>query len=464
MRLRLILSFALIVLVSVTGVVLITRRGAVSEVRAFMYRGGMAGEDGLVNALAEFYRAHGTWEGADALLVSPGGMHGRGQGNRNSSGGGMMMGQRLRLADADGDLVVDTGAENATGRLSGLEKRSAIPLQVDGRTVGYLLAEGGMGYSRNDEMELLNRLNNAALTAGLIAGGLSLLIALLLAYRLLRPVRELTGAARKLGEGDLSQRVIVSGSDELAVLAGTFNHMADSLQQAEESRRALTADIAHELRNPLAVQRANLEALQDGVYPLTSESLEPILEQNLSLTRLVDDLRTLALADAGQLKLERATTDLVSLAEKIAERFKPQAASHQVDLQLEHTSPDLPVCVDPMRVEQILNNLLSNALRYTPQGGRIVVGMRSLGKSAQLSVHDGGPGIPVEALPHLFERFYRGDRARSRSEGGSGLGLTIARQLAEAHGGTLAAANHPQGGAEFVLELPVHRQGQKCDP
>ncbi|MBN1148730.1 MAG: HAMP domain-containing protein [Anaerolineales bacterium] len=464
MRLRLILSFALVVLVSVTGVVLITRQGAVSEVRAFMYRGGMTGEDGLVSALEEYYQAHGSWEGAEALLASPGGMHGRGQGNSSAQGGGMMMGQRLRLADADGNLAADTSAASATGRLSSAEKRAAIPLEVDGRTVGYLLAEGGMGYSRSDEIELLNRLNNAALTAGLIAGGLSLLLALLLAYRLLRPVRQLTGAARKLGEGDLSQRVEVSGGDELSVLAGAFNRMADSLQQAEEGRRALTADIAHELRNPLAVQRANLEALQDGIYPLAAESLAPILEQNLLLTRLVDDLRTLALAEAGQLKLERTSTDLVSLAGKIVERFKHQAASHEVDLRLEHPAPDLTVCVDPMRVEQILSNLLSNALRYTPQGGQIVVGLQSTPRGAQLSVHDSGPGIPVEALPRLFERFYRGDRSRSRSEGGTGLGLAIARQLAEAHSGTLTAANHPQGGALFVLELPVQQPDQKCVP
>jgi two-component system OmpR family sensor kinase/two-component system sensor histidine kinase BaeS len=250
----------------------------------------------------------------------------------------------------------------------------------------------------------------------------------------------------------------VHGSDELATLGRAFNNMADSLQKAEQSRRALTADIAHELRNPLAVQRANLEALQDGIYPLTSENLAPVLEQNHLLTRLVEDLHTLALADSGQLRLERRDIDFPSLAGKVVERFVPQAASREIRLSYDKV-PIPPLSIDPTRVEQILNNLLSNALRYTPGGGDIAVSVSGvtpqLPGAVQLRVHDSGPGIPAEALPHVFERFYRADRSRSRGEGGSGLGLAIARQLAEAHGGTLEAANHPEGGAVFTLTLPM---------
>jgi two-component system sensor histidine kinase BaeS len=465
MRLRLILSFALIVLVSVTSVVLIARQGAVSGVRAFMFRGGMTGASDLVSALEDYYQVNGSWQGVQALLELSRGMHARGQGNQNAPGGGGMdgmMNQRLRLADTQGNLVADTGDAGVSGSLSRQERNSAIELTVDGQTVGYLLAERGIGYSSADERFLLNRLNMAALTAGLIAGGLSLLLALLLTYRLLRPVRELTGAAKRLGAGDLSQRVKINGNDELAVLGGAFNHMADSLQKVGESRKEMTADIAHELRNPLAVQRANLEALQDGIYPLSTESLTPILEQNLLLTRLVEDLRTLALADAGQLELVFATTDLVNLASKVVERFRPQAANRGVEIGLEHDTPELLVCIDPLRVEQIINNLMSNALRYTPEGGPVTISIQNKGAVAQISVHDSGPGIPVESLALVFERFYRSDRSRSRAEGGTGLGLAIARQLAEAHGGTLTAANHPEGGAIFTLELPVQLPGENC--
>jgi two-component system OmpR family sensor kinase/two-component system sensor histidine kinase BaeS len=449
MRLRLFLSFALIVVVSVAAVVILARQSAASEVRRFMFRGGMTGTGGLVSLLEDYYQTNGSWQGVEGLLSTSG--HSRGM-------GGMMMSQRIRLADAQGRLVADTDASLPFGQLSDAEMRSAIALKVDGRAVGYLLAEGGMGYSRADEIFLLNRLTQAALTAGLIAVSLSLLLALFLAYRLLRPVRELTRAARRLGEGDLSQRVHVHGNDELAVLGRTFNSMADSLQQAGEARRAMTADIAHELRNPLAVQRASLEALQDGVYPLTPENLDPVLEQNLLLTRLVDDLRTLALADSGQLKLERVPTDLPDLLRRVVERFLPQAATRGVDLRLDPSADagHFPlVSVDPQRVEQIINNLLSNALRYTPDGGAIQIGIELQSRAMLVNIHDSGPGIPAEALPHVFERFYRVDRSRSRSEGGSGLGLAIARHLAEAHGGALIASNHPRGGALFTLSLPL---------
>lgn len=456
MRMRLVLSFVLIVLVSVTGVVWLARQNSAGAVRAFMFRGGMGNLEGLVTDLEDYYRVHGSWLGVESLLQMPG-RHGQGMGY----GKGGMMSQRLRVADASGVVFADTDSNtgSGTGHLSASERDGALALQVNGRTVGYLLAEGGMTFTSTDETQLLNRLSQAALTAGLVAAGLSLLLALFLAYRLMRPVREMTQAAYRLGQGDLSQRVRTTGNDELAVLGQAFNHMADSLQQAEDSRRAMTADIAHELRNPLAVQRASLEALQDGVYPLTPENLEPILEQNLLLTRLVDDLRTLALADAGQLPLERTSTDLFLLAERVVERFRPQAAAHGVDLLMDTEgapSSGYELKVDPQRIEQVLGNLLSNALRYTPDGGRIVVRLESSAKPAglRLSVHDSGAGIPPEALPHIFERFYRADRARSRTDGGSGLGLTIARQLIEAHGGRLSAANHPQGGAIFTIFLP----------
>jgi signal transduction histidine kinase len=451
MRLRLILSFTLIVFVSVASVVLIARQGAAREVRAYMFRGGMTGVEGLVAALEDHYRSTRSWQGAEELL-SPGG-HGQGMGHGMGPG---MMNQRLRLAGPAGELLVDTAGVEAGGQLSQAELANAIPLQVDGRTVGYLLPEGGVAFGQNQEGRLLARINRAALIAGLIAGGFSLLLALVLGYRLLRPVQALTQAATRLAQGDLSQRVGVQGRDELAILGASFNQMASSLEKAKESRRAMTADIAHELRTPLSVQRAHLEALQDGIYALTPENISPVLEQNLILARLVDDLGTLAQADAGQLSLDRVPTDLAALIQRVAERFRPQAEARQVQIQLSSAASCPPLNLDPGRVEQILGNLLSNALRYTPGGGRVELALSCSAGLARLTVHDSGPGIPPEALPQIFERFYRADRARSRAEGGSGLGLAIARRLAEAHGGSLTAENHPEGGAVFTLELPVN--------
>jgi signal transduction histidine kinase len=458
MRLRLFLSFALIVLISVTSFALLARQRTADEVRGFMFRGGMAGVEQLVSALEEYYHLQGSWQGVDSVLRAsmPGAGRGPGPGGSGMAQGmGAMMNQRLILADAQGNVVADSAASPPGDRLSEAELRNAIPLAENRNVVGYLLTEGGMVFSQQDQQQLIARLNRTALTAGLISGAVSLVLALLLAYRLLRPVRELTGAAERLAEGDLSQRVAVQGGDELATLAETFNRMAASLQKAGQSRRAMTADIAHELRNPLAVQRANLEALQDGIYPPTPENLEPILAQNRLLTRLVEDLQTLALADAGELALERTPADFLALVKRVVDRFQTQARANGIDLEvsLPQNCPDIDL--DPGRVEQILGNLLSNAMRYTPSGGSIEVRAHCSPEQVRLTVRDSGPGIPEEAFPHIFERFYRADKGRSRTEGGSGLGLAIARQLARAHGGEITGENHPQGGAVFTLALPL---------
>ncbi len=374
-------------------------------------------------------------------------------------GASSMMDQRLRLADAHGTVLVDTSSTDVGSQLSQADLSNAVQLHDGTKLVGYLLAEGGFTLPQSDQTDLYNRLNRAALTAALIGGAVALLLALLLSFGLLRPIHALTQASRALAGGDLSKRVPVHGSDELAQLGQSFNQMVESLQNAEGSRRALTADIAHELRTPLAVQRAHLEALQDGVYPLTAENLDPVLAQNQLLTRLVDDLRTLALAESGQLSLIRTPVDFPALTQRVVERFQPQAEARQVQLQM--VAEGLPsgksalLELDSARMEQILGNLLANALRYTPEGGQVQVHLEWSPKIVHLSVCDSGPGIPPEALPHIFERFYRADKSRTRSEGGTGLGLAIARQLAEAHGGTLTAENLPEGGAKFILTLRV---------
>jgi two-component system sensor histidine kinase BaeS len=453
MRLRLFLSYTLIVVVSVASFAILARQGAASDVRTFMPRGGFVGLENLVGALEDYYGAHQTWQGAEQVLESAAPGRGRGSSGMGPGPGGMM-GPHFVLADAQGKVLIDTSETPINGRLSQNELDYALPLATDQEIVGYLLPEGGLALSQTDQSRLISSLNNTALTAGLIAGAASLFLALFLAYRLLRPVRALTSAAERLAAGDLSQRVEVRGDDELAALGRTFNRMAASLQQSEQSRRAMTADIAHELRNPLAVQRANLEALQDGIYPLAAENLAPILEQNHLLSRLVEDLRTLALADSGQLELVRTPTDLPALIQRMVGRFEPQASANQIDLQVMAPQACSPIDVDPGRVEQILGNLLSNAIRHTPAGGGIELRLICTPAEIRLSVWDSGPGIPEQALPNVFERFYRADKARSRAEGGTGLGLAIARQLARAHGGTLEAANHPHGGAVLTLSIP----------
>ncbi len=444
MRWRLILSFALVVLVSIASVVIYLRLATPGQVRAAF----------LSASLESYYQQNGSWQGVEQLF-SPGRGQGRGAGGM---GAGMGQGQGLRLADAAGQVVYDLSNSSSSPSLSAAEIGQSTRLtDGQGNLIGYLWSESGASLSPGSETPLVNRINQAALNAGLIACGIALVLALLLSYQLLRPVSQLEKAASRLAEGDLAQRVPVSGPQELVELGQAFNHMAGSLQKAQESRRAMTADIAHELRTPLAVQRAQLEALQDGIYPLAPENLQPLLEQNKVLVRLVEDLRTLALADAGELRLAFVPTDLPDLAGRVLERFRSQADARQVELR--YACSDEGGCarlsLDPGRIEQVLTNLLSNAIQHTPAGGQVEVSLRCLPTLAELSVRDSGPGIPAEVLPHLFERFYRAERSRSRSDGGTGLGLAIALQLVQAHGGSLEAGNAPQGGAVFTLRLPV---------
>ncbi len=454
MRWRLFLSFVLVALISILSLLILVRQGAIQEVRTYMFRGGMAGLEGIVNSLEEYYQNNHSWSGVEQELLTAG--QGRRRGNPDSQGGMMgMMNQRLLLTDSQGNLLFDTTDPDAVGKIDSLQLQSAIQLQANGEVVGYLVHEGGMIFTSGDESELVGRLTRAAYIAAGVATGFALLLALLLSARLLKPVRALTLAAQDLAKGDLTQRVDINGGDELALLGRTFNEMASSLDHAEKNRQAMTADIAHELRTPLAVQRAQLEALQDGIHPPTEENLAVLLEQNVLLSRLVTDLRTLAMADAGQLQLEKVPFDLSQLAARVTDRFKPQAAEMKVDLQFSSQGQCQEVVLDPGRVEQIIGNLISNALRHSPENGIVRIHLICSKHQAVLSVQDNGPGIPEGAQEKIFERFYRADQSRSRAEGGTGLGLAIARQLAEAQGGQLTASNHPAGGAEFRLLFPI---------
>lgn len=442
MRLRLFLAFALVALAAIGSVLLITQQSISSEVHTFMMRGSMMGFSTLVEDLEAYYQANGTWQGVEALL----------QNARPGQGRGMMgRGPWLRVANAQGSVVADN-QNTPQGKLTAAERKSAIALRnARGQVTGYLMVAGSS--ELDSERQLLAGLTRAGWIAAGISGALALVLALLLSYSLLRPVGELTRAAAKMAGGDLSQRVMVRGKDEIGSLGQAFNHMAASLEQANQARRAMTADIAHELRTPIAIQRAHLEALEDGVYPLSVENLRPVLEQTESLTRLVEDLRTLALADAGELLLERSIVDLPVLVQRVVERFQPEAERRKIRLEVDASQSLTGLALDGGRVEQILNNLLSNALRFTPEMGVISVCVKQDGEWAEVRVADSGSGIPPEAMPRLFERFYRVDKSRSREAGGTGLGLAIARQLALAHGGDLTAANRPEGGAEFVLRL-----------
>lgn len=303
--------------------------------------------------------------------------------------------------------------------------------------------------------QFLGSVNRSFILAALTAVALAGALALALSRRIVRPVEALTAAAREMEKGDLSQRVKVSGGDEIGKLAHAFNSMADGLAQTEQLRRTMVSDIAHELRTPLTNIRGYLEAVQDGVITADAATIGSLHEEAMLLTQLVDDLQELSLAEAGQLRLDIQPADINSILETAVTSSLPQANGKQIEMTLAAAANAPPILADPGRVGQVLRNLLSNALTHTPEKGRVQVTAVPLSDAVQITVQDSGPGIPPEHLPYIFDRFYRADPSRNRATGGSGLGLAIAKTLIEGQNGRIWAESPPDAGAVFHFTLPT---------
>jgi two-component system OmpR family sensor kinase len=460
--LKLLAAFVIVVLVVGILVTWLTDRATRQEFRLYTTTIGQRQAERLAPLLTAYYLVAGSWEGVEGLLTAPqmGMMGWRPEGMMGRPGDTdmwHMLGNQVLIVDAKGEIVADSRDELIGAKVDAESLSAGAPIVAGGEQVGTVLVTVG-ALAEVDNNLFLRQVSRATVLATLVAGVIALALGAAITWGVTRPMRELTDATRAITAGDLSRRVRVEADDEIGDLARAFNQMAAELERAEALRRQMTADIAHELRTPLSVIQGNVEALQDGVFPLTLEALEPIQAKTELLGRLVEDLRNLALAEAGQLPLDRQPTDLARLAEGAVAAFQPAAEAKGIALELALAS-DLPLAdADPQRVEQVLVNLLSNALRHTPAGGRVEIEMAPV-PAGRLTVRitDTGPGIPLEALPNVFERFYRVDRGRGRGEGGdgTGLGLAVARSIVEAHGGVIKAENAPGRGASFWFTLPA---------
>jgi len=375
-------------------------------------------------------------------------------------GAALVSGTHIVLVAVNGTVIADSQkklvGQNYTDASSG-------PIELSWSFGGLPVTIGKVYITPDPRAELyiapFRRLS-ASVRRSLILGSviavvLASLLTFILSRRISLPISVLAEAARRLGGGDLSQRVQIWAKGEIGMLAQAFNSMAADLERAEKLRRNLIADVAHELRTPLSNIRGYLEAIHDRVIKPDATTIRSLNEEAALLSRLVDELQDLSLAEAGELKLVYQAEDVARLLEQAVNFWQPKTMAKGISLSLD-LSDNLPlVNIDPQRVSQVLHNLLKNAVTYTPEGGSITVAAVTKGDWVEVSVSDNGEGIPAEDLPNIFERFYRVDKSRARATGGSGLGLTIAKRLVEAHGGKITVQSELGKGSRFLFTLPV---------
>ena len=455
LRLRLILMFMLVVMVAVGTVALVASQATSHDLQIYSQA---KNDQQIISTLLAAYNHHQsqpvlqalteqlarTWH-RHILLLDP---HNRVIADSD----------RKQIGQVIAPLISTSALQSSPGRPSiGMSTFSPDPstLYVPTNQPPGQGSPATTFTARSPEADFLTSVNNSLWLAVLIAGLSALLLALMFANTLLKPIHTLKVVAGRMEKGDLSQRVSIKAKGEIGALAHAFNTMADSLSRSEQVRRNMVSDVAHELRTPLMNIRGYLELLQDQVLEPTQETLGSLYEETSLLSRLVADLQDLSLAEAGQLRLARRPVSLEEVTGQAAQIIQPHLARKNLTLHV-HIPPDLP-CVeaDQERVAQILRNLLSNAIIHTPSKGEISITASTVESLIKISVQDTGVGIAPEHLPYLFERFYRADSSRARATGGTGLGLAIVKQMVQAHGGQIVVDSQPGKGACFTFTLPA---------
>ena len=408
-------------------------------------------QNSFIVAVTTYYQNNKTWNGVDTYLRSQQLLPPLGEVDPPP--------QPYVLVDSNRVVIIPSAPYVVDEKIKQGTLDKGISIEVNGKVVGTVISTGQPLVRKPIDQKYIDQINQALWIAGFGGILIALVLGLLIARSLTRPIRELTHATQEMALGKLSQQIPVRSKDELGELAQSFNQMSTDLSRANQARRQMTADIAHDLRNPLAVISGYLELLQDGKLKPTPERFAVMQAEVAQLQRLVEDLRLLSLADAGELKLYLEPTSPAELLEHVAAAYRHQAEAQNIQLLLD-IEPNLPeIQLDTARMEQVLGNLVSNALRYTggkPEGGKIRLSAKQsfdvaqdkAGGSLTVSVIDNGSGIPAEILPHIFERSYRGDSSRSGNE--SGLGLAIAKSIVELHGGRIRVESDAAGTRFYI--------------
>ncbi len=413
-------------------------------------------QQALVTLLTRYYRLNGSWAGVDEVF-SPGNdspapsrsPETRWEARRNL----------FVIANAEGNIVFGGRSDLLGRKLNPRELNKGVKLDVDGDTIGWLIFTPAIDrwVAGTAEGNFMVSITQAVYFSAIAAAGVALILGGVLAYTFTRSLRELTAATKELEKGRLGYQVEVRSQDELGELAKSFNQMSAELERSNQLRRKMTADIAHDLRTPLSVLTGYTEALSDAKLQPTPEIFETMHNEALHLSHLVDDLKTISLADAGELPLayQRIAVDI--LLNRTASAHRVQAEHENIAIAVD-IPPQLPeIEVDVERMVQVLGNLMSNALRYTPPGGQITLSARQSDNQVQISITDTGVGIAAEDLPYVFERSFRGDKARTHPAGETGLGLSIAKSLVQVQGGTISVESEPGKGTTFTIRFPAEK-------
>ena len=449
-RFKLTLAFLIVGLLGVAVGAVFASRTASGAFQQFTFT---RNQEDIVARLVTYYTESGSWEGL-AGSFPPFERHAPGAPQIPLREPGILL-----VADADGRVLLPAPGRQVGELLPPEILDGATLIESGGTTVGWLVVpQDAFAPTRGEEL-FIGRLNTALIIGSLSAFALSVILGAILARSLTRPLQDLTEATRAVADGDLQRQVQVRSRDEVGTLAASFNRMSAALDRSQRLRRQMTADIAHELRTPLSIIVGHLDAVDDGVLSADARTIGIMRDEATRLSGLIDDLRTLSLADAGELSLARLPVEPGPLLQRSATAHMPAAQAAGVELAVD-LEPDLPVLeLDPERMAQVLGNLLDNALLHTPKGGRIVLVGRAVGDSVEIRVRDSGPGIPPDELELVFERLYRTDASRQRQAGRSGLGLAIARSIVEAHGASIRAESAPGEGTTMVVSLPAGAAG-----
>ena len=397
----------------------------------------------FVSTLEGYYLAKGDWTGVEAAFESM---------PELDAMSTLLLDKEQRIVlDQRLDSASEVSSTPTVGTNYVIQSRDVVfNLDAHGELIGYLVITP---YSLSQRFGFARAIVFPIGVISLLLTFFLVIVATLLMRRFVNPLADVIFAARAVADGKLDTRIPTNGPQDLRTLSESFNEMASSLERSDRERRDMLADVAHELRTPLSVIRGRLEGIVDGIYAENGPQVSTALEQTYLLERLVDDLRLLTLAETRQLVFDKTTVHVGDLIDTVLDMLSAQAKEKNISLSFSERKGDLTAHLDPQRLEQVLSNLVSNALRYVPEGGQVWVTADETEGGLRVTVNDNGAGIPEEDLPFIFDRFWRKEKSRSRASGGTGLGLAISKQLIEAQGGKISARNLPNGGLQIILLL-----------